>query len=166
MTRLTRKSRGIATALSLGVAMATFGSVAQAATCSYSISNEWSTGYTGTITIDNTDSSALNGWNVNWQYNTNRITSSWNANVSGSNPYSASDLGWNGNISPGQVVEFGFQVDKNGGSAETPSVNGTVCSSSGTGTSSSEPPSSANDTSSISSSPAAGQQCNWYGTLY
>jgi cellulose 1,4-beta-cellobiosidase len=166
MTRLTRKSRGIATALSLGVAMATFGSVAQAATCSYSISNEWSTGYTGTITIDNTDSSALNGWNVNWQYNTNRITSSWNANVSGSNPYSASDLGWNGNISPGQVVEFGFQVDKNGGSAETPSVNGTVCSSSGTGTSSSEPPSSANDTSSISSSLAAGQQCNWYGTLY
>src|SRR5690554_1478370 len=165
MTRLTRKSRGIATALSLGVAMATFGSVAQAATCSYSISNEWSTGYTGTITIDNTDSSALNGWNVNWQYNTNRITSSWNANVSGSNPYSASDLGWNGNISPGQVVEFGFQVDKNGGSAETFSVNGTVCSSSGTGSSAdtSTPASSAYSASSVATS---GQQCNWYGTLY
>src|SRR5690606_798972 len=150
MTRLTRKSRGIATALSLGVAMATFGSVAQAATCSYSISNEWSTGYTGTITIENTDSSALNGWNVNWQYNTNRITSSWNANVSGSNPYSASDLGWNGNISPGQAVEFGFQVDKNGGSAETPSVNGTVCSSSGSDDSaaSSTPVSSASSVSS------------------
>src|SRR6187551_2099062 len=77
-------------------------SLAQSANCSYSISNEWNTGATGAITITNTSTTAINGWTVGWQYATNRITSSWNVNLTGSNPYSASNIGWNGTIPPGQ----------------------------------------------------------------
>src|SRR5690606_36698186 len=136
---------------------------AQAATCTYSISNEWNTGYTGTITINNTDSSAISGWSVNWQYNTNRVTSSWNANLSGSNPYTATSLGWNDSIAPGQSVSFGIQVDKNGGSAETPSLNGAVCS--GSGTTSSAASSTASSTPVSSSSIPLPAVSNVTGTV-
>src|SRR5690606_23931334 len=69
----------------------------------------------------------VNGWNVNWQFNSNRLAGSWNANISGSNPYTATNMSWNGNLAVGQSVSFGFQVEKNGGSAERPVVNGAVC---------------------------------------
>ncbi len=160
-------------------------SLAQSANCSYSISNEWNTGVTAAITITNTSTTAINGWTVGWQYATNRLSSSWNATVSGSNPYSATNLNWNGSIQPGQSVSFGFQVDKRGGSAERPTITGSIC---GGATSSipssvpasSVPASSAKSSSSVAvssvkssvvssvvaSSIASGQQCNWYGTLY
>src|SRR5690606_12307269 len=89
----------------------------------------------------------------------------------------------NGNIQPGNSVEFGFQVDKNGGSAEQPVVNGDVCNDNVAVSSSSIP--AAGSSSSISSSSSvssnspsvssvanssssadSGGQCNWYGTLY
>lgn len=147
------------------------------AECHYSISNEWSTGYTGTITIANNTDSPISSWNVAWQYSSNTISSAWNANLSGSNPYTAASLGWNGNIQPGNSVEFGFQVDKNGGSAEQPVVNGDACndgvpassSSISAASSSSSISSSSPSVSSVansSSSADSGGQCNWYGTLY
>jgi endoglucanase len=157
-----KKAVGLAALLSAGIAAT--GS-ATAAECLHTVSNEWSTGYTGAIRITNNGTSAISGWDVNWQYATNRVTSSWNANVSGSNPYSASDLGWNGSIQPGQSVEFGFQADKNGGAVENPTINGAVCESSGGGVSST--PASSSPSSANSSIPTNnGAQCNWYGTLY
>ena len=120
---LTANPKGLSlavAALSVGIAAAGYGNSAEAAVCSHVISNEWNSGYTAAIRITNDGNTAINGWNVSWQYNANRVTSSWNANLSGSNPYSATNLGWNGSIQPGQTVEFGFQVNKNGGSAENP----------------------------------------------
>jgi len=156
-----KKAVGLAALLSAGIAAT--GS-ATAAECLHTVSNEWSTGYTGAIRITNNGTSAINGWDINWQYSTNRVTSSWNANVTGNNPYSASDLGWNGSIQPGQSVEFGFQADKNGGAVENPTINGAVCDSSGETSSSSV---SSLPSSSASSVPSnTGLQCNWYGTLY
>src|SRR5690606_5184855 len=78
-------------------------------------------------TIKNDTGAAVNNWNINWSYSTNRITSSWNANFSGSNPYTATNLSWNGNIAPGQSISFGFQGNKNGAAAEHPTINGAVC---------------------------------------
>lgn len=176
----TKKTLGVATIL--GVGFLAQHSFAQSANCSYSISNEWNTGATGAITITNTSTTAINGWTVGWQYSTNRLSSSWNANVSGSNPYTASNIGWNGTIRPGQSVSFGFQVDKRGGSAERPTVTGSICGGSlssvassravsSIAISSSVPASSSSVAtssvkSSVASSMAAGQQCNWYGTIY
>jgi len=147
--------------------------------CTYTLNNEWNTGFQGTITITNNTSSAINGWTVGWQYSSNRITSSWNATVSGSNPYSASNVDWNRTIQPGQSVSFGVQGNKNNNSsAEKPTITGSVCSSvvtsssvpSSIASSSSSTPRSSSSSvvsSSISSNCATtGSQCNWYGTNY
>jgi cellulose 1,4-beta-cellobiosidase len=170
MTTPIKKTYGLAALLSFGLAAASQGA---AASCVYKISNEWNTGLTGEIVITNSSGAAVNGWTVGWQYATNRVTSSWNVKLSGSNPYTASNIDWNGNLKPGDSVSFGFQVDKRGGSAEVPNLTGSICS--GTVVTSSSAPSSVPSVSSsskpvVSSSSApnnnGGQQCNWYGTLY
>lgn len=94
--------------------------------CSYVITNNWGSGFTGAIRITNKGSSAINGWNVSWRYtNGTTLSGTWNATVTGSNPYSASNLSWNGTIQPGQTVEFGFQGNHT--TAETPAVTGSAC---------------------------------------
>ena len=92
--------------------------------CSYVVTNSWGTGYTGAVRVTNNGTSAISSWTASWQFSgANRITSTWNANVSGSNPYSANNLNWNGSIAVGQTVEFGFQGNTNGASVETPAVS-------------------------------------------
>lgn len=100
-----------------------------AGACEYLISNEWGNGFTGAIRITNNGTTALNGWAVSWSYSdATQVTQSWNANVTGSNPYSASNTDWNGTIQPGQSVEFGVQGTKAAdGSAQIPVVTGSVC---------------------------------------
>ncbi len=156
--------------LGLSVLAASYAGSAFAA-CSYVITNEWNNGATGEIRITNSTTSTINGWAVNWQYATNRLSGSWNATVSGSNPYTATNLGWNGTLTPGQTATFGFQINKNNSAAaERPTITGAVCDGTPPPTSSSAPStsSSAPTTSSSSSSSlqACLQQCNWYGTLY
>jgi len=91
--------------------------------CTYVVSNSWGTGFTGAIRVTNTGTSTISGWTANWQYTgSNRITSSWNATLTGSNPYSATNIAWNGAVGAGQTAEFGFQGNTNGGSVETPTV--------------------------------------------
>ena len=167
MTAPIGRTYGLAALLSLGLAAASQGA---AAGCVYKITNQWSTGLTGEIVVTNNTSSAVNGWTVGWQYATNRLTGSWNAKLSGTNPYSASDMGWNGNLQPGHSATFGFQVDKRGGSPEIPVLTGSICSGSQVSSSAPTTSSSSRSSSSISvvssSSAPGGQQCNWYGTLF
>lgn len=189
------KKLATAALLSAGL-LATQSSLAQSASCKYVVNNSWGAGATASIEITNTGSTALNGWSVSWNYVNNRITGSWNATLSGSNPYSATNLSWNGGVQPGQTVSFGFQVNTNG-AVETPAVTGAICggsvssassvkssvvsssllssslrSSSSSIRSSSSVLSSSRSSSSIavsSSSTAcntSGAQCNWYSTLY
>lgn len=171
---------GLAALLALNIAAA--GS-AQAATCTYSISNEWNTGFTGSITITNNGAAAINDWNIGWRYATNRITSSWGANVAGTNPYTATALDWNHTIPVGQNISFGFQGDKNGGIAEIPTIAGAVCQTTTSSTPSSASSSkassaissaitssiassvSSNVASSVNSSIGGALQCNWYGQI-
>ena len=115
------------------------------AACTYQIDNEWADGYVASIIVKNDTNAAVNNWSVNWQYSNNRITNSWNANVSGSNPYTATNMSWNGSIGAGQSVSFGFQGTKNGGTAERPQINGTLCSA---GSTSSTPTTSSSRSSS------------------
>ncbi|BFM21359.1 cellulase family glycosylhydrolase [Gilvimarinus japonicus] len=149
MSFLRVKKLGWACALSVGL-LSSATALAQSANCEYVITNDWGGGATALIEITNTGSSAINGWNVTWSYNSDQLGNSWNANITGSNPYSASNLSWNGAIAPGQTVAFGLQVDSDGG-AETPLVSGDVCG----GVSSSSSSSVANSSSSSSSSVAS-----------
>lgn len=95
--------------------------------CQYIITNQWNNGFTASVRITNKGTSAINGWSVNWTYaGDNRVTSLWSANLSGSQPYTATNLDWNKTIQPGQSVEFGFQGSKSAAS-EIPTVKGSVC---------------------------------------
>ena len=99
-----------------------------AGNCSYVVTNDWGSGYTAAIRIKNNGTSAINNWNLSWSYtDSTRITNSWNATLSGANPYSAIGLNWNSSIQPGQTVEFGFQGTKNNGAAQIPVMTGSVC---------------------------------------
>ncbi len=98
------------------------------AQCSYVINSQWSNGFTASIRIKNTSNTAINGWDVNWQYaDGSKVTNLWNATLRGSNPYSAKNLNWNSTIQPGQTVEFGFQGSKSSAAAAVPAVTGAVC---------------------------------------
>ncbi|HTF95719.1 MAG TPA: cellulose binding domain-containing protein [Cellvibrio sp.] len=98
------------------------------AQCSYVINSQWGNGFTATIRIKNTSNTAINGWDVNWQYTDgSKVTHSWNATLSGTNPYAAKNLNWNATIQPGQTIEFGFQGSKSAGAAAVPVVSGAIC---------------------------------------
>ncbi len=104
-----------------------FTSQSSLATCTYNVVNDWGSGFVGEIVVTNSTSSAVGSWSVNWQYTNNRLSSSWNATITGSNPYTANNLSWNGNLQPGQSASFGFQVEKNGSTTEAPTLSGSLC---------------------------------------
>lgn len=126
----------VSAALVVSASLVVFAQTASAA-CTYSIDNQWGSGFVASIRITNDTNAPINNWSVNWQYNTNRMSNGWSANFSGSNPYTATNMSWNGNIAPGQSVSFGVQGVTNGGSVELPTINGSVCSGSTSSTSTS-----------------------------
>lgn len=108
--------------------------------CTYSTSNDWGNAFTANIIISNDGATPITGWQVSWQQNGDSLISYlWNADYSGSNPYTASNLSWNANIEPGNSINFGFQGNGDdstgtilscsaqgggsGGSAEYPDYN-------------------------------------------
>ncbi len=106
-----------------------------AADCTYTLDNEWGTGFVASITITNKQSSIIDNWQVGWRYSDgSSVVSSWNAKLSGSNPYQAKGVNWNSKIQPGNSVSFGLQGVKGitGGAAEIPEISGNVCSSTNT----------------------------------
>jgi len=118
-------------ALGLGV-LALQSAQSYAAKCEYVVQSDWNNGFVASIRITNNTTSAINGWSVNWNYTDGSSRSGgWNANVSGNNPYTATGVGWNNTIQPGQTVEFGVQGTKGVGSAPAskPIVGGSVCDS-------------------------------------
>lgn len=128
---------------------------ANAATCDYVVSNEWRSGFTASVQIANDGSSTIDDWQVSWEYGDgSTVTNSWNANVSGSDPYTATPLSWNGTIQPGQSVEFGVQGNKGqpGNAAPVPAINGDLCDGNGSSSASSSSAVSSSSESSVSSS--------------
>jgi polyisoprenoid-binding protein YceI len=96
--------------------------------CSYSVNSQWNGGFNATIKITNNGSSAINTWSVNWQYaGQDRVANAYNTNLTGSNPYTATNFGWNGTIQPNQTVEFGLNGSKGSAAAEVPLLTGSVC---------------------------------------
>ena len=120
---------GVGTSIACCFALFSIHANAQAV-CEYQVTNQWNNGFTAAIKIKNLGTSTINNWSVNWQYaSDNRITNSWNATLSGSNPYTATSLSWNANIQPNQTIEFGLQGNKGSASAEIPLIRGSVCNS-------------------------------------
>ncbi len=99
------------------------------ASCDYAVQNQWGSGFVGEITISNNSDTPIYGWTIRWAYATNsRVSTMWSAELSGTNPYTASNLSWNATIEPGQSVSLGFQGRKpRGAAAEIPEITGDVC---------------------------------------
>lgn len=131
------KSHRLMAVLGLGLMTATWGTAASAG-CSYTVTNAWGSGFTATIRVTNDSAAAINGWQVNWAYSNNTVTNAWNAQLSsaGSRNYTATNVGWNGSLQPGQSAEFGLQGVTNGGALETPPISGAICGTAATSSSS------------------------------
>lgn len=114
---------------SSSLASSSSSSVAVSGKCQYVVSNEWNTGFTAAVRITNSGTTVINGWNVSWTYSDGtRVTSFWGGTVTGTNPYSATNLDWNKTIQPGQSVEVGVQGTKGTStSAQVPAVTGAAC---------------------------------------
>ena len=93
--------------------------------------NVWPGGFTADVTITNTGSSPVNGWQLAFALPSGqRITNSWNANLSSSSgAVTASNVGHNGQIAAGGQVTFGFQGTVDGSFAKPSNfnLNGTAC---------------------------------------
>ena len=104
--------------------------------CSYTITNNWGSGFTGEIKVTNNTNQTVNGWTVNWK-DSATITNSWNATLTGSNPYTATSLSWNGTLAPNASASFGFQGT---GNASVATVTGSLCGAAVSSTSKSSTP--------------------------
>jgi len=99
-----------------------------AASCEYKVENHWGSGFQATVVVTNTGSSAVSSWSIDWAYSgDNRVDHAWSASLSGSNPYSVSNMSWNGSLAVGQSTSFGFIGSSPGGTTEVPSLSGSIC---------------------------------------
>ncbi|MCY0957601.1 glycoside hydrolase family 18 chitinase [Streptomyces sp. H27-H5] len=130
--RLLRRLAATAVALALPVAglvgLAGTAQAATSATATYAKASDWGSGFEGKWTVKNTGTTAINSWTVEWDYPAGtKVTSAWDATVTSSgNHWTAKNVGWNGALSPGASVTFGF----NGTGPGAPSgckINGGSC---------------------------------------
>jgi endo-1,4-beta-xylanase len=93
--------------------------------------NAWNTGLTSSITINNTGTSAINGWSLVFTLPSGQtITSGWNATYTpSSGQITATNLSYDGAIAPGSSVNIGFQANHSGnaGAPSSFTLNGTAC---------------------------------------
>ncbi|MEJ2691788.1 MAG: cellulose binding domain-containing protein [Candidatus Thiodiazotropha sp.] len=96
--------------------------------CDYIVQGEWNEGFNAAIRLHNRGSVPVQGWEVEWAYTDgSTVNHFWSANLSGSNPYKASNLDWNTIINPDSSVYFGVIGTKREVQAEVPVVTGDVC---------------------------------------
>jgi acetylxylan esterase len=94
--------------------------------------NTWNTGFTASVTIANTSSSAVDGWTLGFTLPSGQtVTSAWSATVAPtSGAVTAKNVGYNASIPASGSTSFGFQADHTGGTGKPAafSLNGTACS--------------------------------------
>lgn len=95
----------------------------------WKITQDWGSGYQGTVTVKNTSTKSINPWSVTIPY-ANSINSTWDATAtSTTGGYRFSGPSWNLALAPGASVTFGFIGSAKGG-ALTPTtcvVSGATC---------------------------------------
>ncbi|MFL6117543.1 MAG: cellulose binding domain-containing protein, partial [Catenulispora sp.] len=94
--------------------------------------NEWGGGFTANLTIKNTSTEAVKGWTLTWTFpGDQKVTNAWNATATQAGAaVTATNMAYNGNIAPGDNVQFGFQGtwSSNDTSPTSFMLNGTPCS--------------------------------------
>jgi hypothetical protein len=107
-------------------------SVTSAAGCTVGyVLNDWGSGFTANVTINNTGSTALSSWSLKWTFGGNQaISNAWNATVTQSGQsVTAVNMSYNATIAAHGNVQFGFQAAYSGTNAVPAqfTLNGTAC---------------------------------------
>ncbi|WP_328475571.1 glycoside hydrolase family 3 C-terminal domain-containing protein [Actinoplanes sp. NBC_00393] len=93
--------------------------------------NDWSTGFTGTVTVANTGAAALNPWTLRWTFTAGQtVTQAWSARVTQSGAtVTAVGEPWNATLAAGASLSFGFNGASSGSNPRPTSftLNGTAC---------------------------------------
>ncbi|WP_329126296.1 glycoside hydrolase family 9 protein [Streptomyces sp. NBC_01465] len=104
---------------------------AGACAVTYKTDNVWSNGFTATVTVKNTGTAAVDGWQLKWAYpGGQHVTSAWNATVTqNGTDVVARDAGWNGTVAPGATASFGVQGTHSGTNPSPTAftLNGSTC---------------------------------------
>ncbi|WP_369173796.1 glycoside hydrolase family 6 protein [Streptomyces sp. R28] len=112
------------------------GTAAVPCTVDYKVQNQWDTGFTAAVTVTNSGAAKSN-WSVKWSYAGNqKVTSGWNAKISQSGAaVTATNETYNGTLSTGGSVSFGFQGSYSGTNAipATFTLDGVTCNVDGGG---------------------------------
>lgn len=92
------------------------GGTGSGCTATYSVTNQWNTGFTANVNVTNSGTASTKSWQVSWTWPGNQqVTSMWNATSSQSGQSEkASSMSYNGALTPGQSTSFGFQASYSG----------------------------------------------------
>ncbi|GIF95597.1 glycoside hydrolase family 9 protein [Catellatospora citrea] len=94
-------------------------------------SNDWSTGFTGNVTIKNTGTSTINGWTLRFSFTAGQqITQSWSSKYTQTGADVAiTNESWNGTLAAGASTSFGFNATHTGSNPRPAAftVNGATC---------------------------------------
>ncbi|MDH6213248.1 cellulose binding domain-containing protein [Streptomyces pseudovenezuelae] len=87
-----------------------------ACTVSYKITSQWSGGFQADVQLGNTGNSTWNGWSLAWSFPDGQtISQMWNADHTQSGATAtAKNVGWNGTVTAGSSVAFGFTASWSG----------------------------------------------------
>ncbi|MGW6903175.1 extracellular catalytic domain type 1 short-chain-length polyhydroxyalkanoate depolymerase [Streptomyces sp. NPDC054940] len=93
--------------------------------------NAWNTGLTASLTITNTSTTPINGWQLGFTLPTGQtITNGWGATYTpATGTVTAAGASYNAALAPGASVSIGYQANHTGNSAApgTFTLNGTAC---------------------------------------
>ena len=123
-SRRTRLISGLSALTALGLTagflVATGGAAAAATACKvdYSV-NQWSTGFTGSVTVTNLGDAIGNGWTVGWDFAGNQqVQQGWSATVTQSGQHvTAVSPDWAKSLATGASATFGFNAAYSGTNA-------------------------------------------------
>ncbi|WP_374935445.1 extracellular catalytic domain type 1 short-chain-length polyhydroxyalkanoate depolymerase [Streptomyces resistomycificus] len=91
----------------------------------------WSTGLTASVTITNTGTTSINGWQLGFTLPAGQsITNGWGATYApASGSVTATNASYNGTLAPNASVSVGYQANHSGNSAAPTAfkLNGTAC---------------------------------------
>jgi alpha-galactosidase len=97
----------------------------------YAITGQWPDGFQGEVTIRNTGTAPVNGWSLRWSFaDGQQLNQAWGATYTQSGAQvTATNVSWNGSISPGATASFGFISSWSGSNAKPTAftLNGSAC---------------------------------------
>ncbi|MFC7385303.1 cellulose binding domain-containing protein [Sphaerisporangium rhizosphaerae] len=94
-------------------------------TAVYSPAGDWPGAFQGKVVVTNTGTTATTGWTVTLTFSGGQqITRTWNAAMSNTaNPYTITNLSFNGALPPNGSTTFGFQATTTSGADNTPTTS-------------------------------------------